>query len=201
MLKLFNCSIQDQVKGIPEFLKKNEKVWSVIENAHELRLPNWYVGAGCLVQTIWNIQTGLPPDFSIKDIDLVYFDASDLSKEAELFREERARKLFAGLGIEIDVKNQARVHLWYEGKFGYSILPYSSSEAAINTWPTTATAIAVRKELGNPLDVYAPFGLNDVYGMVARANKTQITEEIFLAKVSRWKRCWPNLKVIPWAQA
>ena len=32
-----------------------------------------------------------------------------------------------------DVKNEARVHLWYEARFGAAIPPYQSAEAAIAT--------------------------------------------------------------------
>lgn len=72
-----------------------------------------------------------------------------------------------------------------------------SEEAAINTWPTTATAIGVRKT-GEEWNIYAPFGLNDLFGMVVRANKTQITKEIYEKKVNRWTQRWPGLTVIPW---
>lgn len=198
MFQFHNTSIQSQIEHLTDFFRANEKVWYVIENAHKLKLPNWYIGAGCLVQTIWNIQSGFAPEQSIKDIDLIYFDNSDFSKEKERQEENRVRDFFNDVSIEIDVKNQARVHLWYEQKFGYSISPYMSSEAAINTWPTTATSIAVRLQPGETMKVYAPYGLNDVYGLIARANKTQITKDIYETKTDRWKKCWPRLTVIPW---
>lgn len=198
MYRLFNSPLEEQLSEFVNFIKANEKVWHVVENAHQLNLPNWYVGAGCLVQTIWNIQSGFDPNFAIKDIDLIYFDSNDISKAGEQEVEKSARKMFASVGIDIDVKNQARVHTWYEEKFGYPIMPYASSEAAINTWPTTATATAVKFEADETLSIYAPYGLNDVYGLIVRANKTQITEEIYIAKTKRWKSCWPGLTIVPW---
>jgi hypothetical protein len=95
------------------------------------------------------------------------------------------------------VKNQARVHQWYARKFGYDIPAYPSIEAAIRTWPTTATAVAITKIDGEPR-VFAPYGLEDIMSMTARANKVQITEQIYLSKVNRWKRCWPSLNVNAW---
>lgn len=198
MLQLFNSPLQDQISSLPDFIKANESVWHVVTKLHQLYLPNWYVGAGCLVQTVWNIQSGFAPNSRIKDIDLIYFDSRDLSEEGEAKQERRVRDFFRDVPIEIDVKNQARVHLWYEQKFGYSIKPYTSSESAINTWPTNATSIAMRHEVDGTITIYAPYGLNDVYGLIARANKTQITEEIYLAKTTRWEKCWPRLTVIPW---
>ena len=48
-----------------------------------LALPEWYLVAGCLYQTVWNIVTGQPPESGILDYDLVYYDSSDLSWHAE----------------------------------------------------------------------------------------------------------------------
>ena len=72
--------------------------------------------------------------------------------------------------------------------------------AAIWTWPTTATAVGVRMTRGVPV-VFAPFGLQDLFGLVVRANRVQITRAIYERKVARWTRCWPNLTVLPWAEA
>jgi hypothetical protein len=108
-----------------------------------------------------------------------------------------ANKSFLQCPIKLDIKNQARVHLWYKDHFGYDIKPFNSIEDAVNTWPTTATSIGVRLENGNFI-IYAPFGLNDLFGMIVRANKAQITEEIYLQKVNKWKTKWPALTIIPW---
>lgn len=93
--------------------------------------------------------------------------------------------------------NEARVHCWYEEKFGFPIERYKSSEDAIDTWPSLATAIGVTN-LDGQLKIYAPFGLEDLFNMVIRPNKALVTEEIFLSKASRWHDCWPKTKVISW---
>ncbi len=98
----------------------------------------------------------------------------------------------------MEVRNQARAHLWYEERFGYEITPYESVENAINTWPTTATSIGIRPEPGAGFAIYAPCGLNDLLGMIVRPNKTQITKEIYYSKVERWVRVWPRLTVMSW---
>ncbi|WJV29726.1 nucleotidyltransferase family protein [Rossellomorea sp. AcN35-11] len=100
--------------------------------------------------------------------------------------------------FKLDVKNQARVHLWYEKKFGFSIKPYESLEEAIDSWPTTATALGVRLERGGSHKIYAPYDLEDLYSMIVRPNKRMITREIYEAKANKWKNKWPMLKVIPW---
>jgi hypothetical protein len=163
-----------------------------------LSLPDWYLGAGCIAQTVWNYFSGHELLDNINDADLVYFDNKNLSLEAEKHRTVLARELFSDIPILVDLKNQARVHLWYERHFGYPIQPYQSVEEAINSWPTTSTAVAVKYDDNGVFTVYAPYGLNDLFSMIVQPNKLQITEEIYIDKVNRWKAYWPNLRIIPW---
>ena len=194
----YNNDLQNQISELESILFLNKELYSIIEKASNLDLPNYYIGAGCIAQTIWNFQTGNDLIFGISDIDFVYYDSNDLSFESENATIDKVRSIIMTPGsFELDIKNQARVHLWYKEHFGYDIEPYDSIESAINTWPTTATSIGVRKE-NNILKVYAPFGLNDLFGMVVRANKAQITEEIYVQKVQKWISKWPTLSITPW---
>jgi uncharacterized protein len=197
MEKRIELTSPDQQKKLWSILEHNPVVLAAIDSAKSIALPNWYIGAGCIVQTVWNYQSGLPINQGIKDIDLIYFDPSDLSEEAERLVEEKINFLLPNFPLNIDVNNQARVHLWYERYFGYPIEAYKSAEGAIDSWPTTATATAVRRNDSNRV-VYAPFGLDDLFSMTVRANKRQITKEIYEAKVNRWLRHWPCLKIVPW---
>jgi len=40
--------------------------------------------------------------------------------------------------------------------------------------------------------------LTDLFGMIVRPNKTQITRELYEAKTERWTRLWPNLQRLTW---
>ena len=194
---MFNADLQSQIEHLTEIIISNKILYNVIEKSNSIGLQNYYIGAGCITQTVWNYQMKLDLTNGISDIDFVYYDDSDLSFEAENSIIERVLNAVDFCPIKLDIKNQARVHLWYKDRFGYDIKPYESIEAAINSWPTTATAIGVRLE-NNKLKVYAPFGLNDLFGLVVRANKAQITEEIYMQKVNKWTANWSVLKVIPW---
>jgi len=182
---------------LAEILAANRPLYEIIEKSRGIGLADYYIGAGCIAQTVWNYFTGRDLMHGISDVDFVYFDNSDLSAEAESRVAARLAALTNPCGIKLDVNNQARVHLWYKEHFGYDIRPYDSVESAINTWPTTATSVGVRLE-GDDLKVYAPFGLDDLFGMIVRANKAQITEEIYLQKVEKWVKKWPELVIIPW---
>src|SRR5215467_2637433 len=137
-------SVSDDVSArLAAALRANETLWECLQRCRGLNLPAWYLGAGCVAQTIWNLAHGKAPGADILDYDLVYYDR-DLSEEREREMTRQARELVADLNIEVDVANEARVHIWYPERFGYCIQPYESTEDAIGTWPTTATAIGVR---------------------------------------------------------
>src|ERR1700712_2669749 len=89
----------------------------ILERWDDLALPDGWLVAGCLFQTVWNIQAGRPPTTNIKDYDLFYFDNDDLSEAGERTVQARVDAVLADLGVTIEVTNQARVHLWYESYF------------------------------------------------------------------------------------
>lgn len=175
----------------------NTSLSQIGTNWDQLGLNDCWLLAGSVVQTVWNLKFGLPPEHGISDIDLVYFDAQDLSFEVEQENQARIQSMFAEVDCWIDVKNEARVHLWYREKLGFEIQPYTSTKEAITTFPTTATAIGTRPTTGEP-EIYCPFGSKDLLEGVVRPNNTQITREIYERKVSKWIHQWPQLQVIEW---
>lgn len=190
-------NIKNDALLFQKILLQNVKIKEILERTGSLNLPNWYLGAGCISQTIWNYLHGYNLNKNIFDYDLVYFDESDLSYEAENRAIELCKSEFKDLQIKLDIKNQARVHCWYKDHFGYQINPYKDIYKAIESWPTTATSIGIKTE-NEEFQYFAPFGLDDIYNMIVRPNKIQITREIYEKKVERWKKCWPKLKIIEW---
>jgi hypothetical protein len=88
------------------------------------------------------------------------------------------------------------VHIWYKSHYGKDILPYISLESSIDTRPTTSNCIGIRKEF-ETYKIYAPYGLDDMLQGIVRANKKQITQEMYEQKVKRWKQFRPELQIIP----
>jgi hypothetical protein len=192
-----DATVDQQVRALERAVRRNSVARAILERAPQLRLHSWYLGAGGVTQTVWNLLHGFEPTRGIKDYDLVYFDADDLTAAGEEDAESRAAQLFEDLDMKLDVTNEARVHLWYPARFGRSIPPYRSTEHAISTWPTTASSIGVRSDNG-AFVVCAPFGLSDLYAMVVRPNTAIIDRAIYEAKAQRWMETWPKLSVNPW---
>lgn len=198
---LRDADLVSQISGLKDVLLASELTRQMLERAAKLELPHWYLGAGAVAQTIWNLVHGFDAAAHIKDCDLVYFDQSHLTYESEDAYVQRANDLFRDLAVRVEVINEARVHLWYQSKFGVRLEPYKSVEAAIRTWPTTATSVGVRLDEHGNFRVYAPYGLSDLFGLVVRPNRTLVTREVYQEKATRWKTAWPDLTVLPWEQS
>lgn len=177
-------------------LRTNPVLVEVLDRAAGLALPDWYLAAGAVVQTIWNAVTGRPPTYGIDDYDLLYHDPSDLSWDAEDAVIRRGAALF-GRG-DVQIRNEARVHLWYEEKFGVPCAPFPGTEAAIEAFPAATSAVGVRQEPGGQWRVYAPYGLDDVFALRLRPNPRLAPRHVYEAKARRWKSLWPELTVMPW---
>jgi hypothetical protein len=70
---------------------------------------------------------------------------------------------------------------------------------AIATFPTTATSIGVRRYSGQ-FECCAPFRLDDLFDLIVRPKKVQITPAIYDAKVARWRAEWPQLTFLTWSE-
>lgn len=190
--------IHQQISCLREVLSTNPTLLTVLERAATLKLQNWYLAGGALSQTIWNNVSSLPPETGIRDYDLVYYDASDLSYEAEDLFVQTGKHLFADLPVEVEIRNQARVHLWYEKKHGIPCPPHKSVEGGIDTWISTSAILGVRLEDNGEWTVYAPRGLSEFFNMVVRPNSILGKREVYEKKAARWKAIWAMLVVEPW---
>ncbi|MFN8926035.1 MAG: nucleotidyltransferase family protein [Rhodospirillales bacterium] len=164
-----------------------------------LALPPWRVTAGCLYQTVWNVLTGRPRGTGIKDYDVVYFDADDLSWEAEDRVIRRVVAALPALPVPVEIRNQARVHLWFEKRFGAPYPPLRHVDDGLVRYASTVHAVSVRLEADGTIDVAAPFGLADVFDMVIRPNPAIDNAPSYAEKAARAKAIWPDVRVIAWS--
>ncbi|MGY1502841.1 nucleotidyltransferase family protein [Streptomyces sp. QTS52] len=190
--------LDEQLDSLRAVLSRNDVLTEVLARTATLDLPGWYVTAGCLFQTVWNVVTDRPPTSGIKDYDVFYFDEGDLSWEAENAVIKAGQKVFAGLPAEVEIRNEARVHLWYEDKFGVACPPYDSAEAAIDSFAATTCCLGVRVEADGRWRVYAPHGLSDVFNLVVRPNPVLAPRSVYESKAVRWREQWPELTVLEW---
>ncbi len=170
----------------------------ILERFNRMGIHDWWLTAGCLYQTVWNLRTGRPSWQGIKDYDIVYF-SEDTTWEAEDILIKDCERVFEDLNAVIQVRNQSRVHLWYEDKFGIAYPALNNATEGIMRFPIRAEAIAIKRTGDDFLDLFIPFGLDDVWNIIMTPNRAMPLSHIYDAKAERFKAEWPTLTIHPWA--
>jgi hypothetical protein len=187
-----HACLEERLRAI---VRADEGLMAFLAVARALRLPQWRLAAGCVYQTVWNSLSGKPAGTGIKDFDLIYFDAGDLSWEAEDGVIRRAEAAF-GDRWPVEIRNQARVHLWFEQRFGLPYLQLHSADEALGHYAAIVHAVGIRLEDDDTIDIVAPFGLDDVFDMVIRPNPERRGDKGLAAKAARAKAIWPELRLV-----
>jgi uncharacterized protein len=176
-------------------LRATPPLMRVLTLARCLCLPDWLVFSGAVYQPVLNHLTGRPFDYGIKDYDLAYFDASDISYGAEDAVIRRVEAAFdEPLRSMVEVRNQARVHLWFEAKFGERYTPLSCTAEALERFASATFAVGVRLELDDRLHIEAPFGLADLFALSLVPNPRRKTIQFARTSADVRRRC-PELLI------
>src|ERR1700730_17254926 len=182
-------------KRLTAILRTTPPLMRVLSVARHLNLPDWLVFTGAVYQPVLNHLTGRPLDYGIKDYDLGYFDASDLSYDAEDAVIRRVKANFdEPLRSMVEVRNQARVHLWFEAKFGESYTPLSCTAEALERFASATFAVGVRLESDDRLHIVAPFGLANLFALRLRPNPRRKTVG-FARTAADVRRRWPEVVI------
>jgi hypothetical protein len=188
----------DQRAHFLDLVQRNPVNVSILDRAPSLGVPDWWLTAGAVFQTVWNVLDGRDPGAGIADYDVFYHDASDLSYDAEDAVIRRAARLFADLGVTVEIRNEARVHLWYESRFGVPGVAFTSSRDAIDHFASTTCCFGVSRSPAGELLDYAPHGYADLFAKRVRPNPRLAPREVYEAKTLRWQQEWPSLVVDSW---
>jgi hypothetical protein len=153
------------------------------------------IGAGAVRSTVWDSLHDNPGSSPPPDVDVVYYDSGDMSRQTQTVYERRL--LAAEPDLRWEVVNQAAVHLWYEHAFGKAVPPLRSLEEAVASWPETATSVAVRLDAEGRVRVVAPLGLEDLFDCVVRWNPARASLTMFRERVEvkRYSERWPRVRI------
>jgi len=183
----------DELEAI---LRRSESVMQVLTTVRELDPPDWLLFSGAVYQRVLNHLSGRALDYGVKDYDIGYFDASDISYEAEDVVIQRVAAGFEPpLRELVEVRNQARVHVWFEDKFGEPYPPLTCSAEAPARFVSPMFAVGVKLEADDRMTVVAPFGLDDLFARILRPNPTR-GERNFPRISASAKARWPELTVL-----
>ena len=173
-------------------IQSQEWLMSALRDVRSLNLPDSYIAAGALRNTVWNVLHGFKGDTNQNDIDIVYFDRLDI-------KEKRAREAEGILrsknpSLNWEVVNQVDGSIYSpERPTAYN------SESSIAYWSETPTCIGARLEKDNSITICAPHGLDDLFNLIVRPiPKPKQDLELYAMRIKekKWKKTWPKLKII-----
>lgn len=161
-----------------------------------LGLASWCIGAGAVRNLVWDALSGYREPSALADVDVAYFDASDLSAERDARLQAQLSTCLPALPWE--VTNQAGVHRWFESCFGHAVAPLGSLDEAVASWPEYATSVGVWLDRDDRVQVIAPLGLDDLFSMTLRHNPARASLQNFKDRVAakRYGERWPRVVVV-----
>ncbi len=150
-----------------------------------------WIGAGFVRNAVWDHLSGQDTEATpLADLDVVFHDPAIATAEHDARIE--AALCAAASDLPWSARNQARMH----ERNGHR--PYCDVADALAHWVETATAIAAR--LGpKGVEILAPFGEDDVLGMILRPVPAYRTKpEVLRARLEAkgWLKRWPKLRVV-----
>lgn len=93
----------------------------------------------------------------------------------------------------MEVKNQARVHLWYPRRFNAPYPQLRHAQEGIDRYLVACTRVGIDAASG---DLYAPDGLDDLAAGILRPNPEFPDLQQFEVKAISYQQRWPWLQLI-----
>jgi hypothetical protein len=182
------------VARMEAILRAAPTLMRVLGIIRDLDLPDALVMSGAVYQPVWNHLTGRAPEYGLKDVDVGYFDP-DISYDAEDAVIKRvASACPPELRELVEVRNQARVHVWFEDHFGEPYAALGRSAEALERFTATAFAVGARLD-GDRLRIVAPFGLEDLFALRLRPNPDRATTG-FASTTAAARARWPEATIV-----
>lgn len=194
----YSACEEERLDTLAQILSNVPHIMEIVTAVRDLCLADAWLVSGGIYQTVWNIITDRPLLHGIKDFDIVYFDGRDLSYEAEDKVIAKVNAALPHLAELLEVRNQARVHLWYESRFGRPYRPLDCAMDSLTTYAARTHAVAARLDRQDKLVIHAPFGLANLFAMRLVPNYGNPNEETYTEKAERMKRLWPELEIVRW---
>jgi hypothetical protein len=157
----------DLQERLAVLVRRSASLMRALRAVRVLDPPDWLIGAGAIRDRVWDSLHGAVPPAASLDVDLAFYDASCLGGE----RERSVQSAVSSHAPDIcwDVTNHAAVHLSYPAVFGVEVEPLACCSDGVAMWPETAMAVGIRLFSDETLRVVAPYGLEDLFGLVCRS--------------------------------
>lgn len=180
------------VEDVLTLIRADAWMMGALQTAQELELPDWWLAAGFVRNTVWDALHGYRERTPLADVDMIYFEPGQIDERQEKRYEVGLRE--ANPTVPWSVKNQARMHLVRPDR-----LPYQSSADAVSYWIETPTCLGVRLTDSGKLELLAPHGVADLLALRVRPAPTVNSQDRYYyekrVRDKRWQEKWPRLDI------
>ena len=158
----------------------------ILRAIRDERLPDWWLAGGAVRNTVWRALFPKDCTLGIKDFDIAFFEA-DSGREREQAAKANLSQRFPDQ--QFDVKNQASFGVWREWHF-----QFDSTEDGISHWLHTATAVGVRVNADDEMEIFAPYGLDDLFNGIIRPTPYVAGSQASADKGAEFLKKCPSLR-------
>lgn len=183
--------VKDYNTALKKIILKEKWLMDILRSVRDLDLPDWYLAAGVIRNTVWDVLHGYKKRHPLNDIDIPYFDPKRKIKDKEI--EKKLHTLHPSQTFE--VVNQAFIHESYPAKKGIQ-----SACMGIASFIEVPTCVGVRLEKDDSLTICAPYGLEDLFTFHVRPISQRAEVLVHYKermKTKQWKKLWPRLRIDP----
>ena len=176
---------------ILDSFKENPDMMAILTIIRDLELQDSWLAAGSVRNFIWNLLSEKPAFDRETDVDVIFFDP-EVSYEETLAIENKLREDFPQYQWEL--KNQAYMH-----QHSPHTEPYVNSCDAMSKYPERCTAIGLRLQVDATLELFAPYGLEDILNFQVSPTPHFLENEdrmkLYQQRLSKknWREKWKNL--------
>jgi uncharacterized protein len=177
-------------QDIIRLIEEDEWMMKILKTVKMLDLPDWWVCAGFIRSKIWDTLHGFETRTPLPDVDVIYYNSSNLDEKEEKGFEKQLFDLAPGIGWS--VKNQARMHEIN----GFP--PYKSSVDGIAHFPESVTALGAKLDADDKVILTAPYGVSDLINLQVKPSppfQTDYRISVYRKRVKQknWKSTWNKL--------
>ncbi|OHS87846.1 hypothetical protein HMPREF3237_02760 [Streptococcus sp. HMSC34B10] len=178
---------------ILDSFRENQDMMAILTIIRDLELNDSWLAAGSVRNFIWNLLSDKPDFDRDTDVDVIFFDP-DVSYEETLAIERQLKKDFPQYQWEL--KNQVYMH-----QHSPHTPPYRNSCDAMSKYPERCTAVGLRLQADATLELFAPYGLEDILDFQVRPTphflENQDRMQLYQQRLSKknWREKWKNLTV------
>ena len=176
---------------ILDSFRENPDMMAILTIIRDLELNDSWLAAGSVRNFIWNLLSDKPAFDCDTDVDVIFFDP-DVSYEETLAIERQLKKDFPQYQWEL--KNQVYMH-----QHSPHTEPYVNSCDAMSKYPERCTAIGLRLHADATLELFAPYGLEDILNFQVSPTPNFLENEdrmkLYQQRLSKknWREKWKNL--------